>query len=81
VPEETGKTIIGIAPGATYGPAKKWFPERFAEVADNLNEKFSARIIVMGGKSDRETAREVQKLAKTKLINLAGKTTLQEAIF
>ncbi|KQC07402.1 MAG: hypothetical protein APR62_06430 [Smithella sp. SDB] len=81
VPEETGKTIIGIAPGATYGPAKKWFPERFAEVADNLNEKFSARIIVMGGKSDRETAREVQKLAKAKLIDLAGKTTLQEAVF
>ena len=33
---ETKKTIIGIAPGATYGPAKRWFPDRFAAVADKL---------------------------------------------
>ena len=35
----------------------------------------------MGGKSDVETAQEVQKLARTKLINLAGKTNLREAIY
>jgi len=81
IPEEAGKTIIGIAPGATYGPAKKWFPERFAEVADKLAEKFSAQVIIMGGKSDGETAKEVLKLANARLINLAGKTTLQEAIY
>jgi heptosyltransferase II len=78
---ETKKTIIGIAPGATYGPAKKWFPDRFAAVADKLDEKFSTQGILLGGKADREVAQEVQKLARTKLINLAGKTTLREAIF
>lgn len=78
---DADKAIIGIAPGATYGPAKKWFPERFAEVADRLAQKFSAQVIVMGGKSDDETAREVQKTAESKLINLAGKTTLREAIY
>src|SRR5574340_333527 len=30
------RPLIGIAPGATYGPAKKWFPLRFAAVADRL---------------------------------------------
>ena len=78
---ETNDTIVGMAPGATYGPAKRWFPDRFAEVADNLSEKFSAQIILLGGRADGEAAREVQKMARVKLINLAGRTNLQEAIY
>jgi heptosyltransferase-2 len=78
---DTEKTIIGMAPGATYGPAKRWLSDRFAAVADKLSEKFSAQVIVMGGKSDGETAQDVQRLAQTKLINLSGKTTLREAIY
>jgi heptosyltransferase-2 len=78
---ETKKTVIGIAPGATYGPAKRWFPDRFAAVADKLNEHFSSQEILLGGKADWEVAQKVQKLARTKLINLAGKTTLREAIY
>lgn len=78
---DTKKTIIGIAPGATYGPAKRWSPDRFAAVADKLHEHFSSQGILLGNKADWEVAQEVQKLARTKLINLAGKTTLQEAIY
>jgi len=78
---ETKKAIIGIAPGATYGPAKRWFPDRFAAMMDKLDEEFSTQGIILGGKSDWEVAQEVQKLARTKLINLAGETTLREAIY
>jgi heptosyltransferase-2 len=78
---EAEKTIIGIAPGATYGPAKRWLSDRFAAVADKLNEHLSSQVILLGGKADWEVAQEVQKLAQTKLINLAGKTTLREAIY
>jgi heptosyltransferase-2 len=78
---ETIKTIIGIAPGATYGPAKRWFPDRFAAVADKLDEKYFTQGILLGGKSDWGVAQEVQRLARTELINLAGKTTLREAIY
>ena len=77
---ETNKSIIGIAPGATYGPAKRWFPERFAAVADKLSESFPMQGILLGSKADWETAEEVRKAARTKLINLAGKTSLREAI-
>lgn len=77
----TDQPIIGIAPGATYGAAKKWFPERFAEVAETLGKKFSARIIIMGGKGDAEAAREVQKSASTDIMNLAGKTNMHDAIY
>jgi heptosyltransferase-2 len=78
---ETKKTIIGIAPGATYGPAKRWFPDRFAAVADKINENLSSQAILLGGKTDWKVAQEVQTLAHTQLMNLAGKTTLREAIY
>jgi len=75
------KDLIGIAPGATYGAAKRWFPERFSQVADQLNEEFSTRGIILGGKGDTETANQVKKLSNSKLVNLAGETNLREAIY
>jgi heptosyltransferase-2 len=78
---DTRKPVIGIAPGATYGPAKKWLPDRFAETADRLSREFSAQTIIMGGKADQETAQAVLKSAKSPMINLCGKTTLYEAIY
>ncbi|MCK4534576.1 MAG: lipopolysaccharide heptosyltransferase II [Syntrophobacterales bacterium] len=73
-------TLIGIAPGASYGPAKMWFPERFAAVADRLADEFSARIILFGSAGDREKTDLVQRHSKNPMINLAGETTLKEAI-
>jgi heptosyltransferase-2 len=72
--------VIGIAPGAAYGPAKRWLPERYAAVADKIADIFNCRIILLGGESDREVADEVCKFAQTDLINLAGKTNLQEVV-
>jgi heptosyltransferase II len=78
---DSQKPIVGIAPGATYGPAKRWSPQRFAAVADKIAAVFNCRIIVLGGKSDVDAAAEVCRFARTGLINLAGKTSLQEAIY
>jgi len=78
---DINRPIIGIAPGATYGPAKKWFPERFAAVADKLADMYSTQIIILGGKNDQDAARFVKDAAGQTLINLAGKTTLREAIY
>ena len=71
---------IGISPGAAYGPAKRWFADRFAAVADLLGDEFQAQAIVFGSEADRPCAAEVQKHARHKLIDVAGKTNLQEAI-
>lgn len=73
--------LVGLAPGATYGPAKRWFSARFAAVADKIASSFSCRIILLGGKSDEDTAEEVRSLAQNDLLNLAGRTTLEEAIY
>ncbi len=72
--------IVGMAPGATYGPAKRWFPERFSEVADRIIDDFSAPVILFGSSDDRDSADKVQQSSKNKLVNLAGETNLKEAI-
>jgi len=75
------KEIIGIAPGAAYGPAKRWFPARFAAVADKIADTYGCQIILLGGKSDGDTTEEARRLAQTSLLNLAGKTNLKEAVY
>jgi len=72
--------LIGLAPGATYGPAKRWFPERFAAVGDRMVENLSAQVILFGSSKDRESTDLVQQHANHRFINLAGKTNLKEAI-
>jgi len=73
-------TLVGMAPGATFGPAKMWFPQRFAAVGDRLADTFAARVMLFGSKGDRERAETVQQHAKHPFINLAGTTSLKEAI-
>ncbi len=77
----SSRSIIGIAPGATYGPAKKWLAERFAAAADRLGKDLDAQVVLFGGKGDRETAEQVRNRACPGMINLAGKTTLHETIY
>src|SRR4030067_2066103 len=71
--------IIGINTGASYGPAKRWLPDRYAKLAEMLIERYNARIILFGSKDDKEVANEIASLSSHKLINLAGKTSLSEA--
>jgi heptosyltransferase II len=72
--------LIGMAPGASYGPAKRWFPERFSSVADRLMNDYSARVIVFGSNQDKGSVDQVQQSSQHNLINIAGKTNLKEAI-
>jgi heptosyltransferase-2 len=74
------RLLVGMAPGATYGPAKKWFPERFSSVADRLADGFSAQIVLFGSSEDNDTAATVQARAKYPMFDLTGKTGLKEAM-
>jgi heptosyltransferase-2 len=77
---ESGGPLIGMAPGATYGPAKMWFSDRFARVADRLVETFGARVLLFGSHGDHDVASSVRQFASHPLRNIAGRTTLKEAI-
>ena len=41
------KPIVGINPGASYGNSKRWYPQKFAQVATELSHKFD--ILIFGG--------------------------------
>jgi len=73
---EAGETLIGMNPGASYGGAKRWLPGRFAEVADYLAGKYSARIILFGSGAELPITRYVAEKMKVSSVNLAGETTL-----
>src|SRR5512134_976859 len=73
-----GGRILGINAGATYGSAKRWFPERFAAVADALSEEWDASIVLTGSPSERPLASEIEAAMRHKAVNLAGRTTVRE---
>ena len=74
----TGRTILGINPGATYGSAKRWYPDRFAAVADALSEEWGASVVLMGSVPEMPLSAEIEAAMRRKPVNLAGKTTVRE---
>jgi heptosyltransferase-2 len=66
--------VIGISPGAAYGNAKRWLPERFAETARHLSGSF----VVFGSAAERNLCDQVAAHCGGR--NLAGETTLREFI-
>jgi heptosyltransferase-2 len=77
------KPPIGISPGAAYGNAKRWLPERFAETAARIAGAHAAAALVFGSAAERELCEVVtasMRSAGMEALNLAGKTSLSEFI-
>lgn len=72
--------LIGVNPGATYGSAKRWLPERYAALCDKIQTLWAARIMIFGGPAEESVGRHVFDLMKKPCINLCGKTNLREAV-
>lgn len=76
----TGERALGvIAPGAEYGPAKRWPAERFAEVAEGLRQAV-ADWVVVGSAGDAAAAAAVEARLGDGCRNLCGRTSLKELI-
>jgi lipopolysaccharide heptosyltransferase II len=71
---------IGLCPGAEYGPAKRWLPERFAETMRAIHERTGCEWRIFGVAKDRAVADEIVQLAAVPVTDLVGKTTLAELI-
>ncbi len=75
--------IVGLAPGAAYGPAKCWFPEGFARVAQRLIDEHGVNLVLFGGPGEQDVADAVAGLIQapaSRVLNLAGQTTLGRAM-
>jgi heptosyltransferase-2 len=72
--------IVGICPGAEYGPTKRWPPERFIEAARLAGAEADMRFRIFGTSGDRAIAEEIAAALGPCCENLAGKTTLAELI-
>lgn len=77
---DQGRILVGMAPGAAYGPAKRWPAECFAEVARRLIETCSVRVVLFGSGADRAITDRIQAAAGPEVVNIAGKTGLKEAM-
>jgi lipopolysaccharide heptosyltransferase II len=73
-------TIVGINPGATYGPAKQWPYDRFARLADRVQTFSESRVIIFGGPDDKELGERISKKMLRPPVDLSGKTSLGEAM-
>ena len=76
------RPVVGINPGGSYGDAKRWYPNEFAQLATELSNQYD--ILIFGGPNEENIAEDIEK----KLIeegvlnyqNLAGKTSISDLV-
>lgn len=71
--------LVGMMPGAEYGPAKQWPVSKFAELAQRLNED-GIDVWVLGSDKDRKAGQKIAKTAGQNTIDLCGRTSLPDVI-
>jgi len=70
--------MIGVNPGAS-APHRQWLPERYAQVADALQQG-GARVLLLGGAGDLPLAEAILTAMRSVPLTLTGKLTLDELI-
>ena len=76
--------VIGVNPGSTYGHAKRWVPDRYAEVVNRLLKDRQSDIAagvgvaILGAKGEEQLGQEIAKQIKTRTVVCSGHTTVRE---
>lgn len=70
--------VVGINPGAAYGSAKCWLPERFREVTDKLLRDERIVLVYFGDQASRPVVNQICQGFSARVVNLAGLTSLRE---
>jgi heptosyltransferase-2 len=71
--------VTGVSPGAAYGTAKRWLPERFADAAIELGNP----VAIFGSKDERPLCEAIAARVRDRGVpahNYAGETALREYI-
>ena len=84
--------IIGIAPGAAFGHAKRWPSDRFADLIAMLRQERGATCVLVGSAGDRDAGYAIESSlgskagagssgwARPNMVNLIGRTDLLELV-
>jgi heptosyltransferase-2 len=70
--------LVGLSPGASFGGAKRWLPNRFANLADRLIDALGADVLIFGSPAERPLAEAVAHAMEHTPVLVAGETTLRE---
>ena len=72
--------VVGLNPGAAYGPAKRWPAEKYGELARRLFENHRAVSLVFGTAADAGAARIIVRDSGGCAVDMTGKTELMGAM-
>jgi heptosyltransferase II len=72
------KLRVAIGAGASYGSAKCWPPERFAEVATRLQANLDADVLLFGTAGEADVSAAIIGEMRYHPIDLTGKTAVAE---
>jgi len=76
---DAGRPAAAFCPGAEYGPAKRWPPRHFADLAQRL-AGLGYAVWLVGSRNDAQACAEIARLAPGAVSDLCGRTNLAEAI-
>ncbi|MCA9479407.1 MAG: lipopolysaccharide heptosyltransferase II, partial [Nitrospira sp.] len=86
--DDSAGMLVGINPGSVYGSAKRWLPERFAEVVNKLvrdlkdldPENREPRCVIVGGMGEESLGRTIAARLSCETSLLSGRTTIREML-
>jgi len=67
-----------LNPGAAYGSAKRWYPDRFAEVGNRLSRQLDLPVVIVGGPGEVTIGGDIEQQLSVPAVNLVGRTTVRE---
>jgi heptosyltransferase II len=72
--------LVGLSPGAAYGPAKRWPVERFAAIGDRAIREWGAKVVVIGTEKEKELGETLISATAPGAVNFCGITGLGDAL-
>lgn len=77
-PFNEGKPVVALAPGAAFGPSKRWPPERFATVVEQLHAQTDANFVVIAGPGEEGVRQAIIEAARAPVYDAyAGEPSIE----